>query len=79
MRSSCKKIGKLLKPNYKKVKGDLDGQIEALCTGDFAKLIQEKGSIFEYLNLANKKVRAKEALILLHYPGFFDERLAILP
>jgi len=24
-----------LKPNYKKVKGDLDGQIEALCTENF--------------------------------------------
>lgn len=60
-----------LKGNYKKVKGDLEGQIDALSSGNFAKLIQEKGSIFQFISPENKKVRSKEPTFL-HYPGFFD-------
>jgi len=63
--------------NYKKVKGDLEGQIEALATGDFAKLIEEKGSIFQFLASDNKKVRAKDPLFL-HNPTFFDRSREIL-
>ena len=59
-----------LRGNYKKGKGDLEGQIQALIGKNFAKLIQEKGSIFQIFSDENKKVRAKDPT-LLHYPAFF--------
>lgn len=60
-----------LKGNYKKEKGDLEGQIEALATGNFAKLIREKGTIFSFLCAENKKIKAKDPEHL-NYPGFFE-------
>jgi exodeoxyribonuclease V beta subunit len=62
---------KAVQGNYKKVKGDLEGQIEALGSKDFQKLVQEKGSIFLFLAPENKKVRVKEPSFL-HYPDFFN-------
>lgn len=74
-----------LKIGYKKIKGDLEGQMQALCNAFqepdnpafFNLLIAEEGSLFEFLSPENKKIRAKEPAFL-HYPGFFDWSLQYL-
>lgn len=62
-----------LKPNYKvKVKGHFEVQVRALANFSlFPNLLKEKGSIFDFLDPENKKLKAKEPLHL-NYPGFFD-------
>ncbi len=72
-----------LAPGYKVVKGDHEAQVKALAhledPQSIRKLIREKGSLFNFLDPANKKVRAKEPGFL-HYPGFFDwARMHIAP
>lgn len=69
-----------IREGYKKGKGDLDGQVDALAKAFsdrdnpyfFNSLIREKGSLFEFLDPGNKKMRAKETVSCFHYPGFFD-------
>ncbi len=71
-----------LQGNYKaSVKGDFEGQVRGLANEAFFPiLLKEKGSLFHFLHLENRKVRA-EIPKTLHYPGFFDwarERIAPL-
>ncbi len=65
-----------LEPNFKSgIKGDFISQVKALANFQekkaFRILLKERGSLFDFLNLKRKKVRAKEPASL-HYPGFFD-------
>ncbi|HSX10298.1 MAG TPA: UvrD-helicase domain-containing protein [Chlamydiales bacterium] len=65
-----------LEKNYKvEVKGNFAPQVSALAQLDdpasFRVLLRGRGSLFDFLDPANRKVRAKEPPFL-HYPGFFD-------
>lgn len=61
-----------LEKNYKTAKGDFEMQVRALASFEmFPALLKERGSIFDFLDRENRKVRAEEPKFL-HYPGFFD-------
>lgn len=62
-----------LKGNYKStVKGNFEIQIKGLVDeAFFPSLLKEKGSLFDFLHIENRKVRFTEPKHL-HYPGFFD-------
>lgn len=62
-----------LEKNYKAaVKGDFEIQVKALANQDlFPSLFKEKGSLFDFLNPKNQKVRTQE-VGQLHYPDFFE-------
>lgn len=61
-----------LSKNYKKAKGDFAAQLKALVeSAHFPLLLKEKGSIFDFLDPENRKVRFEEPKGL-HYPGFFE-------
>lgn len=61
-----------LEKNYKAAKGNFEIQARALANPEkFPALLKERGSIFDFLDRENRKVRAEEPKFL-HYPGFFD-------
>jgi len=59
----------LLSQNYKKKKGNFEAQVRALVRGDLRALIEEEGSIFEFLDPANQKVKVTQ----ITQSGFFEE------
>ncbi len=71
-----------LRVNYKALKGDFEAQVRALASIDDPQsmrvLLQQKGSLFRFLDPANQKVRLKE-ITSLHYPGFFERAKVIQP
>lgn len=73
-----------LEKNYKVgIQGNFVAQVAALAkledSASFRVLLKERGSLFEFLDPENRKVRAKEPPFL-HYPGFFDAaRVSIAP
>jgi exodeoxyribonuclease V beta subunit len=61
-----------LAKNYKaEVKGNFEAQVMALAEGNVRPLLKERGSVFDFLDPSNRKVRRAEPPFL-HYPGFFD-------
>lgn len=65
-----------LEKNYKaEVKGDFEAQVRALGSlhepSSLRVLLKEKGSLFDFLDPANRKVRAQDPPFL-HYPQFFE-------
>jgi exodeoxyribonuclease V beta subunit len=65
-----------LEKGYKAtVKGDFEAQVKALANMEdpcsFRLLLKEKGSLFDFLDPENRKIRFQEPAFL-HYPGFFD-------
>lgn len=63
-----------LKMNYRAKDGDHELQVKALAHLEDPQairiLMKEKGSLFKFLDPANKKVKTQDPF--LHYPGFFD-------
>ncbi|MBX7067146.1 MAG: UvrD-helicase domain-containing protein [Parachlamydiales bacterium] len=61
-----------LEKNFKAMKGNFEIQVRALADMDlFPALLKEKGSLFDFLDRENRKVRAEEPKFL-NYPGFFE-------
>ncbi len=60
-----------LSPCYKAKEGDFELQISAISRRDFPLLIKERGSLFAFLDLSNKKIKAKIP-DSLHYPAFWE-------
>ncbi len=61
-----------LEKNYKACKGDFEIQVRALANPKlFPALLKEKGTLFDFLDPENRKVRAEDPKFL-HYPGFFE-------
>jgi exodeoxyribonuclease V beta subunit len=69
-----------LQKNYKVQKGNFEKQIQALANPErFPDLLKERGSLFDFLDPSNRKVKAQEPTEL-HYPGFFEwARIHIAP
>jgi len=70
-----------LEKGYKvQVKGNFEIQIKGLVNFEFfPSLLKEKGTLFDFLDPDNRKVKFQEPKFL-HYPGFFDwARLHIAP